>query len=308
MASDTTRHSASAALTQNLLKGFSLMLLAVFFIQIMNASAKVASDALDPIEIVFYRGLFGLACLMGWIVSARRFDLLKTDRPIFHLNRALVGNLSVCTVFWAYSLMPMTECTALILTSGLITTVLSLLFLRETIGLMRWMIVVIGFIGTLLVVQPAGDNFNFAGVGVALLAAFTTACVAVMLRSLGKTEHMITSVFYFMAIGVGISGTYMMFNGSLPPQALILPLLGAGVAGLLQQLLKTEAYRYADASFLSPCLYTQLIWATLFGWVFWDEIPTLPVIAGAGLIAASNLALAWHQGRKKRPAQDGASV
>lgn len=284
----------------NPLRGLTFMLMAAFFIQVMNVTAKFSSEALNPIEIVFYRGLFCLACLFGWLLATRRFELLKTDRLSFHISRGVIGNISVCTVFWAYSLMPMTECTALIQTSGLITALLSLLFLKEKVGFERWFVVGVGFIGTLLVIQPHGENFNVLGTSACLIAAMTTGTVAVMLRSLGKTEHLFTTVFYFMLSGVILTGLYVIASGAASPEMVLLPLLGTSLAGLLQQLFKTEAYRYAEASFLSPFLYTVLIWAVLFGWLFWDEVPNFSVLCGAGLIASCNLAMAWLGQRKKR--------
>jgi drug/metabolite transporter (DMT)-like permease len=276
-------------------KAISMMVVAVFLIAVMNAGAKSASTYHDPIEIVFYRGVLGLLILTAWLFITRRFDLLKTTRPFAQMGRALCGNISVVLVFWAYALMPMTEVTALMLSNGFIITILSAMFLKEYVGPYRWSAVAVGLLGALIVAQPQGHNFNPLGVTVALTAAFSTALVVILLRSLGKTEHTFTTVFYFVLTGTIGSGIYVILNGSLPHPDATIAILVTCVAGLIALVIKTESYRIAEASLLTPYHYLSVVWAALLGWAVFKDVPTPAVIIGSALIVLSNLVIIWRE-------------
>jgi len=272
-----------------------MMAFSVFFVMVMNGCAKMSSDYHTPIEIVFYRGLFCLVLLSGWLVYSGRYYLLKTNRPMVHLGRSFVGNVSVCLVFWAYSLMPMASTTTILLTSGVGVTLLSALILQEKVGPWRWGAVALGLIGCLIAANPSGDEFNAYGTMVAVLAMIAASFVAIFLRDMGKTEHPFTTVFYFVLAGVLSTGVYMIFWGTMPHVEVVWPLLGAGAASLAGLFLKTYAFKFAEASVLSPIGYTSLIWSVMFGWMFWDQLPTLPVIVGACLVVGSNMVIVWRE-------------
>lgn len=284
--------------TSSTLTGVGLMLLAVILMQLMNAGAKAASAWYVPIEVVFYRGIVSLTLLLAWLFYTRRFELLKTARPLSHLGRSLIGNLSVFLVFWSYALLPMAEAAAFLLTASLMAAALSGPLLGEKVGTGRWVAVGAGFIGAVMVANPSGESASLFGSVIALCGALVSSLIPIFLRSLGKTEHAFTTVFYFVLTGVLVSGVYMVWNGH-PPTAIALPILiGTGIASLAGLLVKTTAYQFAEASVLVPCGYTSLIWATLIGWTFWDQIPAPIVIAGASLIIGSNLVLLWHEKRR----------
>jgi drug/metabolite transporter (DMT)-like permease len=280
--------------------GVLLMVAAVFLMQLMNAGAKAASAWHAPIEVVFYRGAVSLFLLTLWIVGTRRFDLLKTKRPLSHLGRSLIGNVSVFLVFWSYALLPMAEAASFLLTSGLMATALSVSLLGEKVGKWRWGAVGIGFIGALLVANPAGEEFTLIGTMIALAGAFTSSLIPIFLRSLGKTEHAVTTVFYFVLTGVLVSGVYMVFAGHPPTRETLPILVATGLASLAALLIKTKAYQFAEASLLVPYTYTSLIWATLIGWLAWDDIPGIAVIAGAVLIVGSNLVILWREKNRQK--------
>jgi drug/metabolite transporter (DMT)-like permease len=111
----------------------------------------------------------------------------------------------------------------------------------------------------------------------------------VALRNLGRTEDSLTTVFYFLLGGVLLSAPYTLAAGSLPAGETLLWVAGIGLFAAVQQLAKTAAYRFAEASFLAPYTYTAIVWATLAGWMPWRETLTIPVMAGAVVVIASNL-------------------
>lgn len=197
--------------------------------------------------------------------------------------------------------MPMAQASALMLTSGLMLTALSVPLLGEKVGPWRWGAVIAGFIGALIVTQPATNHIPPLAIAVAFSGAVTSALVTIFLRSLGKTEHAFTTVFYFVLMGTVCSGIYMIFKGSITnTMAAWALLLSTGISSLALQFLRTEAYKIAEASLLTPFHYTSIIWGVLFGYLFWNNTPDLTFWTGAALIIAGNLIILWREGRKKK--------
>lgn len=282
------------------LLGIALYLLATLMIIVMNAFVKKATEFHTPVEAVFYRGIIAMALLLAYAAYKRHAALFRTARIGSHLGRSIAGNIGVVMVYWSYSLMPMADVTALLFAAPLIVTMLSALLLKESVGPYRWLAVATGFLGVILIAQPSGESYAGYGVAVALAAALSTALVQIFLRDLGKTEDALTTVFYFLAFGILFSGIYMIFRGNWPHPEAVIPLIGAGVTGGIQLIVKTQAFRLAEASLLSPFSYTAIIWATLIGWIFWDDLPTLMVVLGTAVVIASNLFILWRERRKQK--------
>lgn len=276
-------------------KAVGLMIVAVFFIAMMNACAKLASERHAIAEIVFYRGIVSVCLLTAWMLVTRRLDLLKTRRPWDHFGRSAIGTVGVGFVYWAYSLMPMADVSVLLLTSSLFVTMLSIPLLGEKVGPWRWAAVVAGFIGAALVANPTTHHFSLFGFSVCIMAAFMISLVFIFLRRLGQTESAFTTVFYFSVTSTVVSGIYMIFKGHAPDPSVYWALFGTGIASLLSLLLKTQAYKYGEASFLSPLDYTNLLWAILFGWMFWDDLPSWQVLCGGLVIISSNILIIWRE-------------
>ena len=270
-------------------KGIVLILLATLCIVAMNTCARASSLVHGPVEMVFYRGVVALGLLVPYMLATRPLSVFTSRRIGAHLYRAVVGNIGVGLVFWAYTLLPMANATALLFAAPLFVTALSPLLLRERVGKFRWMAVVAGFAGILLIAQPSmsllADPASLVGLGAALCVAL----VDMALRNLGRTEDPLTTVFYFIAGGVILSAPYTLLWGRWPDGELLPWVAGIGIFTAIQQLAKTAAFRYAEASFLAPYTYTAIVWASLFGWVLWQERLTLPVMVGTGVVIASNL-------------------
>ena len=255
----------------------------------MNTCAKVGSVAHGPIEMVFYRGVVALALLVPYMLLTRPLAVFQTRRIRAHLYRALVGNLGAGFVFWAYSLLPMADATALLFAAPLFVAVLSPALLKERMGSHRWTAVIVGFGGVLFIVQPSAGLFSNPASLIGLIAAFFSALVDMALRNLGRTDEPLTTVFYFLLIGVVVSGPYTVWAGKIPDMGMLPWMIGIGVFAAAQQLAKTAAYQLSEASLLAPYTYTAIIWATLTGWVLWKDLPTVPVVIGTGVVIGCNL-------------------
>ncbi len=279
-------------------KGIVLILLATFCIVLMNTCAKMSSSALGIIEIVFYRGLIALSLLIPYMMLTQPLLVFKTKRFKTHLYRAFVGNLGVGLVFWSYALLPMADATALLFAAPLFVTILSPIMLKEKVDRYRWAAVIVGLGGILLIAKPSGDMFSNPASLIALAAALCVALVNIALRNLGRTDEALTTVFYFILIGVLISGPYTLFYGSVPDLDILPWIFGIGIFAAIQQVAKTTAYRFAEASLLATYTYTSIVWATLVGWIFWHNFPALSVLMGTAVVIGCNLFIIWWDGKK----------
>ena len=272
-------------------KAIGLILTATLGIVLMNTCAKLVSTGHNPVEMVFYRGLAALALLVPYMALTRPLSVFTTKRAGAHLYRALVGNLGVGFVFWAYSLLPMTDTTALLFAAPIFVAALSPLLLKEKMDATRWTAVLVGFGGVLLIVRPSPALLGQPAALIGLAAALMIALVDMALRNLGRTDDPLTTVFFFILIGVAVSGAYTLVWGSRPRLEHLGILVAMGVFTAIQQVAKTTAFRHAEASFLAPYPFTAIIWATMAGWLFWRELPSPTVILGTMVIIASNLFL-----------------
>lgn len=283
---------------QNIQHAAGLYTLACFFVVCMTAFGKVLSEVgLHPIEISFYRNAGALTILSIYIIATKKFHLLKTNRPKAQLNRAILGNIGVTIFFWACSLMPLANVTAILYLAPIILTILSAVFLKESVGIVRILAVIFGFIGALFLVQASSNDYSVLGTIMAFTNAFIIALIGISLRSLGSSEHALTTTFYFSFIGTIFIGLMVPFVWTTLPDFNWI-LIGLILTGLLNQPLKTQAFRLAPASIISPIQYMNIIWATIIGYLVWHDVPTINVIIGCLIVIASNLFIFWRERTK----------
>ena len=264
---------------------------------IMNVFAKLLSENHSVIEIAFYRNVIAIVpfLLMIFVLGDRNIMVIRT-KPTFVLSRAVLGTVSLTLTFAAYAVMPMAETNALMFTASLFIPVLGVLFLDESVGVYRWSAVLIGFFGVVIMLKPSGDVY-LLGVGLALGAALMQAILQVILRHLGPHERPETVTFYFFAIGIAITALAMPFVAVTPTIKEIPLLLGVGLSGAAAQWCLTVAFRNAPAAVVAVFNYSGIIWATLFGWLIWNDWPLPTVFVGAAIVIASNLLIIWRESR-----------
>jgi len=270
---------------------------AFFMFSLMVLFAKMLSENHSVIEIAFYRNLIGTLPFLFLIFGLGRRDILRLHtKPALVVSRALIGSVSLIVTFYAYSLMPLAETTALLFASSLFIPILAVIFLRESVGPYRWTAVIIGFAGVVVMAQPSGDVYVF-GVAVALGAAFLHAILQIILRYLGQYEKPETISFYFFLIGTLITAFAMPFIAVKPTIEEVPWLLGVGLTGAAAQWMLSLAYKNAPAAVVTVFNYTSIVWATLFGFMIWNEWPLPTVITGAVIVIASNILIVWRESR-----------
>jgi len=272
---------------------------AFFMFTVMNVFAKLLSVNHSVVEIAFYRNL--IACMPFLILVfgfGRRDILVINSKPKMVGIRAVIGSLSLMTTFTALSLMPLADTTALLFTSTLFVPILGVFFLKEKVGPYRWIAVFVGFTGVIIMVKPTGDVYAL-GIAVALVAALMHAILQIILRYLGRYEKPETVAFYFVVIGALVTALPMPFVAVQPTLAEVPLLFGVGLSGAAAQWLLSVAFRNAPAATVTVFNYSGIVWATLFGWLIWNNWPLPAVFAGAAVVIASNSLIIWRESRKR---------
>ncbi len=284
---------------EHVVLGMSAAMGAFFMFTVMNVFAKLLSANHSVIEIAFYRNL--IACMPFLILVfgfGRRDILVIRSQPKLVGIRAVIGSLSLMTTFAAFSLMPMADTTALLFTSTLFVPILGVFFLKEKVGPYRWAAVFIGFTGVVIMVRPTGDVYAL-GIAVAMVAALMHAILQIILRYLGRYERPETVAFYFMVIGALVTALGMPFVAVRPSMAEVPLLFGVGLSGAAAQWLLSVAFRNAPAATVTVFNYSGIVWATLFGWLIWNDWPLPMVLAGAAVVIASNALIIWRESRAR---------
>jgi drug/metabolite transporter (DMT)-like permease len=291
----------------NVARAIGLRLTSVALFATMNVVIKVAEAHGSGLgEILFWRQ-FGAALLVGAIVGAGPgFASLRTQRFGAHVLRCVIGLTAMSLTFWTLLLLPLAEATTIGFSMPIFATVLGALVLHEATGWRRWAAVLAGFIGVLIVTQPGDGHIPPLGIATGLGAAFCTACISILLRTIGKTESGLTTVFWFSSLSlVPLSVVYATSMKAHTPLVWGL-LLAVGLLGGVAQIAMTRSLQLGDVSLVVPMDYTALLWATLFGWLVFGTLPVASTWLGAPVIIASGLYIVWREHVRRRQATKGA--
>jgi drug/metabolite transporter (DMT)-like permease len=277
-------------LRQNRLLGIGLRVGAATSFGFMAAAIKLGSEAgVSLPELAFYRFAFGLPPLLAWMALTGNFGAWRTKRPLAHLGRGAIGLSTMVLAFAALTYLPLAESATIGFVAPLFSVILSALILSEPVGRHRWSAVILGFVGVLIVMGPAGGALPPAGLAIALAAAFGVAGVTITIRTIARTESMPTIVLWFTLFAMAATGLLMPFFGQAHDARTWAILAALGLFGGLGQLFLTSALRFAPVSVVVPFDYTQLLWAVLLGWWLWDTRPPPSTWIGAAVIVASGL-------------------
>jgi len=292
------------------LTGIALNVSALFVLVCMAACVKAATAEVPTGQAVFARAAFSLPLILGWIAAQGPLsDGLRMARPRLHLLRGALGTVALSLNFLALSLLPLPEVTTIGFAAPMVTLVFAVVILREQVRLLRWGAVIIGFAGVMIVVWPrlglgdGADSLARIGALAALGSATAAALVKILLRRMVERESTPAIVFYF-ALTASLMGLLTApFGWVWPTRDVALLLVASGLLGGIGQLMMTASYRYADASALAPFWYAQLLFATVLGFLLFDEVPTAQMLIGAGLVIGAGLLIAWRESRLGRQAR-----
>ena len=273
------------------------MLAATLVAGIMNSAARHVMETVHPFELVFFRNLFAFAFVVPMLLRTG-VGVFRTDRLGLHVGRASLNTVNMMVWFTAVSLAPLAEVTALGFTAPIFATVLSVIILRETVGLRRWSAIVVGFAGTMIVLQPGFDTVS-PGHGLTLLAATMWAGVLLIIKSLSRTESSITIVAYMSLLMTPMSLIPAAFVWVWPTWTELAWMALIGVCGGAGQYFLAQSFHEADISVVMPFDFTKLVWIALIAYLAFAEIPDWTTWFGGAVIFASTLYIARREAKKR---------
>jgi drug/metabolite transporter (DMT)-like permease len=259
----------------------------------LDATSKNLTRTFSVPMLVWARYTVHLVLMVIFLAPSMRAKLIATQRPVALTARALMLVGTTGFAMAGISIMPLAESTAFLFVTPLIVVILASWLLKELVSTGRWIAIITGFAGVLLIARPGGA-LSIQGIVLMALAAGCYAIYQVQTRQMSVTENTVTMLFYTALVGtVSMSlAAPLYWDGPMPNPWQALGIASLGIYGGTGHLLMTRAFRHAPASTLSPFLYTQLIWAIVFGWMVYDHLPDLLSIAGMAVIAASSLSIA----------------
>lgn len=260
----------------------------IFLFQVLNLLGKHLAESYPIPLLVFFRSVFALMASTVLVAKLGGQSALKTKRPVGVLIRALIWAAMMVCSFFSYHLLPVADAATIGFSAPIFVTVLAAVFLREKVGYLGWLAVLIGFAGVVIVVRPSADLLRF-GTLFAVGNALFYALGALMVRWLSRTEESAIVVFYCCLVSSLLSGVLLPFFWITPSFGDLLQLLVLGIIGAAAQYLATQGLRYAPASVISPITYSGLLWAIFFGYLFWGEFPDALGLLGAALIVGAGL-------------------
>jgi drug/metabolite transporter (DMT)-like permease len=282
------------------LRGIILMCVSTVAFSVMHGLVRFVSDVLPPFQIAFFRNIFGLVFLLPLLMRSR-FSVLRTNRIGLHALRGVINIGAMLMFFTALSISPLAKVTALSFTAPIFMAVLAVLILGERFRIHRWMAIVFGFAGMLIILRPGIIAID-TGALLVTGAAALWAVAMVIIKVLSRTESSLTIVAY-MGIFLGV---FSILPALWVWQPFGLQTLGwmalIGLFGTIAQMSLSQALRETDPTALMPFDFLKLIWTALIGAWFFAEIPDIFTWIGASVIFASGLFIAWRERQAKQVA------
>ncbi len=227
------------------------------------------------------------------------FTFYKTKRPWLHAFRAVTGSLAIIALFFGLRELPLADVISLTFGGPIFVTIASIIFLSEKVGIKRWSAVFLGFVGMILIVQPAFVDLNYYYITPIIFCIFF-ACVAISVRSLSKTEPIYRIAIYFTVLNCLLGLATLPYGWVIPSKGDIIIFIVMGVCGSIGNLLLTQSYRISEASLVTPIKYISLVLAIVFGFLIWNEVPKILTLLGAALVILSSFIIFVREVRLKK--------
>ena len=263
------------------------MFLSVCTFSVMDLLVKWSSDYPTG-EVLFFRGFFGLLPTYFLIPKNKLKTFYTTERSKEHLFRCLMGLMALIAIVVALRELPLAVVVSLSYAAPLFITVLSIFLLSEKVGVFRWLAVIIGFIGVIIIAEPGFKGMNYLYF-LPLIFCIGMAFVTIMIRKLSTTEPIwLISIFFTITISIAGLATIPM-GWKMPNFQDFILLALIGVTGGSANLFLTQSYKLSEVSLVAPLKYLALVFAIFFGYFIWNEIPTIKTLIGASLVVLASL-------------------
>ena len=267
--------------------GFLYMFMSVCAFSIMDIIVKWSIEY--PIgQVLFFRGFFGIIFYLCIIPKDRLHNFYLTKRPGLHFLRCLSGLIALVAIFIALRSLPLATVVSISFAAPIFTTIFSIFLLNEKVGFFRWLAVLIGFIGILVITEPGISSLNIFYI-FPIIFCLGLSYVAIAIRQLSTTEPVWLISFYF-SLAITLLSFFTIPHGWVMPDLLDFFMLSmVGIFGGVANLWLSQSYKYSEVSLVTPLKYLALVFAILFGYLIWNEIPTFKTLFGAALVIISTM-------------------
>lgn len=274
-------------------RGVLLMIASTLGFSGMHATVRYLSAELPPIEIAFFRNLFGMIVFMP-LVFRQGLGFLRTERMPMHLLRSGLNVMAMFAFFTALSLAPLARVNALAFTAPLFAAVLSVVILGERFHVRRWAAIVLGFLGMLVILRPGMIAVD-PGSLLVLLSAALWGVTMIVIRMLGRTESSLTTTGYMNILLSLFSLGPALYVWETPTGEAWFWLVVVGILGTLAQLALAEALKQAETTVIMPFDFLKIVWAAMLGYLLFVEVPDVPTFAGAAIVFAASFYIAYRE-------------
>jgi len=281
--------------------GAVYMIVSVLFFSFMDILIKV-TDEYDVGQTMFFRAFFGLIPIYFLIPKEKIKDFYKTKNFKLHFYRSFFGAIAMAAIFIGLRNLQLAEVTALAFSAPLWVVIFSMFFLSETIRLKRWIAVGLGFVGTIIISKPGFDNLNFYYI-YPIIFCIGFAGVSILIRKLTLAGEPVWLIAFYFSLFSGLGGLITLPLGRwiMPNPYDFILLILIGLLGSVANLLLTQSYKLAEVTLTTPLKYLSLVFAIIFGFYFFKEIPTIYTLLGAGLIVISSAIIFFRESELKKP-------
>ena len=267
--------------------GFLYMFLSICAFSIMDLIVKWSDDY--PLgQVIFFRGFFGIVLYYFVIPKERIRDFYFTKRPLLHFSRCFFGLVALLSIFTALRNLPLATVVSISFAAPIFTTIFSIFFLSERVGYFRWLAVFIGFVGILIISEPGFSSLNVYYI-FPVIFVLGMSYVAISIRQLSSTEP-VWLISLFFSAAITIAGLLTLPFGWIMPSFYDLTLLSMiGFFGGVANLWLSQSYKFSEVSLVTPLKYLALVFAIVFGYLIWGEVPSGKTLIGAILVIASSI-------------------
>jgi S-adenosylmethionine uptake transporter len=268
-------------------KGVLLMGVGMFLFAAVDTGGKFLTEELHPVQIVWVRQL-GLLFGAFVLIAMHGRTIFRTTHPRLQIARGCVAAGSASFFIMAVAHVPLADAVAITFVAPFMVTLLGALILREPVGVRRWIAVILGFVGTLIVIRPGLGVVHPAAI-LLILAAFLFAVRQIISRALSDTDNTATTIVYTALVASAILTVPLPFFWKTPSTDQMMVLAFIAVVAGVAEVFVIKAFEIGLAVAITPVHYTMLIWGTFYGWLVFDQLPDGWTLLGAAIIVATGL-------------------
>ena len=239
-------------------------------------------------QVLFFRGFFGIVFYFFVIPSERRKNFYYTKRAGLHFLRCIFGLIALVAIFTALRNLPLATVVSISFAAPIFTTIFSIFLLKEKVGFYRWLAVIVGFFGIIVITEPGFSSLNIYYL-YPIIFCLGLSYVAIAIRQLSTSEPVWLISLYF-SVAITLLSFLTIPYGWVMPNLNDLAILSlVGIFGGVANLWLSQSYKYSEVSLVTPLKYLALVFAIIFGYFIWGEVPTIKTLLGAALVIISSI-------------------